>query len=96
MLQMLSLDVADICCWVSQTLFFNVADVAFRCLQTCGVGCCVKEKGEEAHDVGCCTQHGSQHGRNIVATWSQHGEERRKTPDIGCSQHFHNTFATFS
>jgi hypothetical protein len=31
MLQMLSLDIADICCWVLQTLFFNVADVAFRC-----------------------------------------------------------------
>jgi hypothetical protein len=60
---------------------------------------CVEEKGEEAPDVGCCTQHGSQQGPNIVATWSQHGEERRKTPDVGCckqprSQHFHNTFAT--
>jgi predicted kinase len=31
MLQMLSLDVADTCCWVSQTLFFNAADVVFRC-----------------------------------------------------------------
>jgi hypothetical protein len=36
----------------------------------------------------------SQHGRNM-------GEERRKTPDVGCckqprSQHFHNTFATFT
>jgi hypothetical protein len=26
--------------------------------QTCGVGCYVEEKGEEAPDVGCCTQHG--------------------------------------
>jgi hypothetical protein len=68
MLRMLSLDVADMCCWVLQTFFFNVADVAFRCLQTCGVGCCIEEKGEEAPDVGCCTQYGSQHGRNIVAT----------------------------
>jgi hypothetical protein len=31
LLQMLSLDVVDICCWVLQTLFFNVADVVFRC-----------------------------------------------------------------
>jgi hypothetical protein len=31
MLQMLSVDVVDMCCWVLQTLFFNVADVAFRC-----------------------------------------------------------------
>jgi hypothetical protein len=31
MLQMPSLDVADMCCWVSQTLFFNAADVAFQC-----------------------------------------------------------------
>jgi hypothetical protein len=29
MLQMLSLDVADTCCWVLQTLNFNVADVSF-------------------------------------------------------------------
>jgi hypothetical protein len=48
---------------------------------------------------------GSQHDRNIVAIWSQHGEERRKTPGVGCckqprSQHFRNTFvntlATFT
>jgi hypothetical protein len=85
MLQPLTFDVADVesrCCrhvlWVLQTLFFNVADVAFRCLQTCGVGCCVEEKGEEAPDVGCCTQHGSQHDRNIVATWSQHGGGEKK------------------
>jgi hypothetical protein len=40
-------------------------------------------------------------GRNMAATWLQHGEERRKTPDVGCykqprSQHFRNTFATRS
>jgi hypothetical protein len=29
MMQMLSLDVADIYCWLLQTLFFNDADVAF-------------------------------------------------------------------
>jgi hypothetical protein len=31
MLQMLSIDVTDMCCWVLQTLNFNVADVEFRC-----------------------------------------------------------------
>jgi hypothetical protein len=53
---------------------------------------------------GCCTHHGSQHGRNIVATWSQHvGEGKRKTPDVWmlhvtsfatCSEHVRNTLAT--
>jgi hypothetical protein len=74
MLQMLSLDVADMCCWVLRILFFIVADIAFRCLQTCGVGVVVEEKGEEAPDVGCYTQHGSQYSRNMVATWG--GEKK--------------------
>jgi hypothetical protein len=65
MLQTLSLDVADICYLLLQTLFFSMLQM----LRTFDVGCCVEEKGEEAPDVGCCTQHGSQHGRNIVATW---------------------------
>jgi hypothetical protein len=47
-------------------------------LQTCDVGFCVEEGGGKAPDVGCCTQHGSQHGRNIVATWSQHGGRREE------------------
>jgi hypothetical protein len=47
-------------------------------LQTFDVGCCVEGEGEEAPDVGCCTQHGSQHGRNIVATWLQHGGGGKK------------------
>jgi hypothetical protein len=42
-------------------------------LQTCDVGFCVEEEGRKAPDVGCCTQHGSQHGCNIVTTWLQHG-----------------------
>jgi hypothetical protein len=44
MLQPLIFDVAHMCCWVLQILFFNVADFAFRCCKTCGVGCCVEEK----------------------------------------------------
>jgi hypothetical protein len=47
-------------------------------LQTFDVGCCVEEKGEEAPDVGCRTQHQSQHDRNIVAKWSQHGGGAKK------------------
>jgi hypothetical protein len=47
----------------------------------CDVGICVEEERERrAFDVGCCTQHWSQHIRNIVATWG----EGRKTPDVGC------------
>jgi hypothetical protein len=51
------------------------------------------------------TQYGSQHGHNIVATWSQHGVRGKK--DSRCwmlhvttfatfSQHVRNTFATFT
>jgi hypothetical protein len=67
-------------------------------LQTFDVGCCVEEKGEEAPDVGCCTQHESQHGRNIVATWSQHGgrrEEKLLMLDVA-SNHVRNTLAIFT
>jgi hypothetical protein len=46
MLQMLILDVADMWCWVLQTLNFNVADVVLM-FQTCDVGICVNEEGEE-------------------------------------------------
>jgi hypothetical protein len=104
MLQMLSLDVTDMCCWVLQTLFLNVADVVFRCRRHVVLGVVLRRREKRAPDVKCCTQHGSQHGRNIVATWSQHEggpEERRKTPDVGCckqprSQYFHNTLAIFT
>jgi hypothetical protein len=51
-----------------QTLRFDVADM----------WCWVEEKGEEAPEVGCYTQHGSQHDPNIVATWSQHGGGEKK------------------
>jgi hypothetical protein len=43
-----------------------------------------------APDVGCCTQHGSQHGRKIVTTWEGGG---RKTPDVECwTQHARNIY----
>jgi hypothetical protein len=90
MLQMLSVDVVDMCCWVLQTLFFQCCRRCVSMLHTCGVGCCVEEKGEEAPNVGCCTQHGSQHDRNIVATWGRR-EERLLTWMLQAT-----AFATFS
>jgi hypothetical protein len=49
-------------------VLLGVANIIFQCcrrcvsiLQTCGVGCCVEEKGEEAPNVGCYTPR--------VATW---------------------------
>jgi hypothetical protein len=66
-------------------LSFDVADM------WCWV--CVEEEGERerASDVGCCTQHGSQHGRNM---WGR----GRKTPGwmlhvtlfATCSEHIRN------
>jgi hypothetical protein len=83
------------CCkyWilVLQMLSFNVADM--WCWDLC------RGWGGRAPDIGCCTQHGSQHDRNIVATWSQHGGGGKK--DFWCwmllatrSQHARNTLAT--
>jgi hypothetical protein len=69
MLQMLSLDVADMCCWVLQTLIFNVADVEFRCCRHVVLGV-VLRRGEGKLlilDVARNT------GRNMAAIQSQHG-----------------------
>jgi hypothetical protein len=49
-------DVADACCWVLQTLNFNVADVEFCCCRHVMFEC---RGGGRAPDVGCCTQHES-------------------------------------
>jgi hypothetical protein len=94
-------DVADMCYWVLQTLFFNVADVAFRCCRHVVFGVVLRRREKKLLmlDVARNT------GRNMAAILSQHGrnmgDERRKTPDVGCckqpqSQHFRNTFATRS
>jgi hypothetical protein len=51
MLQILIFNAADAeyrCCWVLQTLNFNVADIEFSMLQTCDVGICVEDEGEES------------------------------------------------
>jgi hypothetical protein len=63
-------------------------------LQTFDVGYCVEGRGAEAPDVGCCTQHGLQHGPNIVATWREE-EERLLMLDVA-SNHVCNIFATRS
>jgi hypothetical protein len=52
LLQTSSFDVADACCWVLQTLNFNVADVEFHCCRHVMFGC---RGGGGAPDVGCCT-----------------------------------------
>jgi hypothetical protein len=44
MLQRLSLDVADMYYWVLQTLFFNVADVAFRCYRHVVLGVVLRRR----------------------------------------------------
>jgi hypothetical protein len=62
-------------------------------LQTCDVWFCVEKEGRRALDVGCCTQYGSQHGHNIVATWSQHGVRGKK--DSRCWMLHVTAFATF-
>jgi hypothetical protein len=41
---MLSLDAADMCCWVLQTLFFNVADAAFRCCRHVVLGVVLRKR----------------------------------------------------
>jgi hypothetical protein len=87
MLRMSSLDVADTYCWVLQILIFNVADVEFRCCRHVMLGLCRGGVGGLLM-FGCCTQHGLQHGHNIVATWSQHVgevEERRPMLDVACN-----------
>jgi hypothetical protein len=70
---MLSLDAADMCCWVLRTLIFNVADVEFQCYRHVILGFVWSRTGRRAPDVGCCTQHESQHSHNMVATWEEEG-----------------------
>jgi hypothetical protein len=88
MQQMLSLDVADTCGWVLQTLNFNVADVEFRCCKHVMPSFVLRRKGRRAPDVECGTQHGSQHDRNMRG-----GEERLPMLDVAHNL-VHNTLAT--
>jgi hypothetical protein len=80
-----TLTCCDICILMFRCDLANVADVEFRCCRHLMLGVVSRRRGGRAPDVGCCTQHRSQHGRNIVATWSQHVgevEERRPMLDV--------------
>jgi hypothetical protein len=90
MLQMLSLDVADTCCWVLQTLIFNVADVEFRCCRHVMFDFVSRRRGGERLmlDVARNT------GRNMVATLGE-GEERLQMLDVARNR-VRNIFATRS
>jgi hypothetical protein len=95
MLQMLSLDVADMCCWVLQTLNFNVASVEFRCCRHMML-CFVSRRmggGLLMFDVARNTvATWSQYSRNMVATW----EERGGPLIFGCcTQPARNMLVTF-
>jgi hypothetical protein len=90
-------------CWASmlQTCVVRCCKYYFSMLQTLRFDVCrhvvlgvVLRRMEEAPDVGCCTQHGSQHGNNIVATWSQHGGGEKK--HSWCWMLQATAFATFS
>jgi hypothetical protein len=100
-----TLTCCDICILMFHCALANVANVEFRCCRHVMLVLCQGGGGgERAPDVGCCTHHGSQHGRNIVATWSQHvGGGERKTHDVWmlhvtsfatCSEHVRSTLAT--
>jgi hypothetical protein len=69
----------DICILIFHCDLTNAADVEFRCCKRVMLGFVLRMRERRALDVGCCTQHWSQHVRNIAATW----EEGRKTPDVG-------------
>jgi hypothetical protein len=47
-------------------------------LQTYDVGVVSRRRWRRNPDVGYHTQRGSQHDRNIAATWSQHGKRREE------------------
>jgi hypothetical protein len=76
MLQMSSFYVADACCWLLQTLNFNVADVEFRCCRLAMLGFVLRRRGKLLMlDVACATRVAtwSQHSRNTLATWEEEG-----------------------
>jgi hypothetical protein len=80
---MLSLDVADTCCCMLQTLNFNVADVEFRYCRHVMLGFVSRRRGR-APVVGCCMQHRWQYSRNM--------REEGGGPLMFecCTQHAHN------
>jgi hypothetical protein len=62
-------------------------------LQTCDVRFRVEEEGRRAPDVGCCTQHESQHGRNMGRLGVVPGRRRGGPLMLDVA---HNMLATFA
>jgi hypothetical protein len=62
------------CCWVLQTLNFNVADVEFRCRRHVVLGVVLRRREKRLLMLDVARNAGSQHGRNIVSTWG--GEKK--------------------
>jgi hypothetical protein len=56
------------CCWVLQTLKFNVADVEFGCHRHVVLGVVLRRREKRLLMLDVARNTGSQHGRNIVAT----------------------------
>jgi hypothetical protein len=51
----------------------------------------VEDEGRRALDVGCCTKHGSQHGRNMGHLGVVPRGGGRRSHDVGCcTQHARN------
>jgi hypothetical protein len=78
---MLSLDVADMCCWVLQTLFFNVLDVAFQCCRHVVLGVVLSRREKRLLMLDVARINGSQHGRNMGRR-----EERLLMLDVACNR----------
>jgi hypothetical protein len=83
MLQPLIFDAADAdsrCCrhvlLVLQTLIFNVADAAFRCCRHVVMGVVLRKR----ENMLLMLDFARNMGRNMAATWSQHGGGEKKDP----------------
>jgi hypothetical protein len=75
-----TLTCCDICILMFHYDLANIADAEFRSCRRVMLGFVLRRRERRALDVGCCTQHWSQHVRNVAATRG----EGRKTPDVGC------------
>jgi hypothetical protein len=91
-----TLTCCDICILIFHCDLVNVADVEFRCYRHVMLGVVSRRRGGRAPDVGCYTQHGSQHGRNM---WGRGKKDARcwmlhVTSFATCLEHVRNTLAT--
>jgi hypothetical protein len=90
-----TLTCCDICILMFHCDLANVAYVDFRCCIHVMLGVVSRREGR-APDVGCCTQHRSQYGRNM---WGRGKKDARcsmlrVTSFATCSEHVRNTLAT--